>query len=84
MQKILCGNKMDIEAESAEFLQLMMDTEFNQIMSELLILDVDWIEWESEGEIRGVATMGEMCEEYGLTESNIVCLFPPFKIKESK
>jgi len=78
------GNKMDIEDESIEFLEKMMAGEFADLMSELLVLDIEWVECDTKGEIRGIATMGDMDGNMGMTESKVVCLFPPFKPNKSK
>jgi len=74
---------MDIEEQSIEFLERMMATEFAEIMAQYLVLDIDWIEWENEGEIRGVARMGDM-EGNKEIKCGLICLFPPFKLDSSK
>ena len=69
---------MSDEERSVEFLHHHMETSFEKVMSEYLVLDIEWLEeyTERHNEVRAMARLADPI--FPDQESNMICLFPPF------
>jgi hypothetical protein len=69
---------MDLEEKSIEFLEWHMENGYKRLISEKIILDMEWEEGYDgvEDWVRPVARMRDPIGE--TRECNLLCLFPPF------
>ena len=69
---------MSDEEESVAFLQHHMENSFPDLMSNYLVLDIDWLE-EYSGVDNGIRAIARLAPPlFPQQAANIICLFPPF------
>ena len=69
---------MSADEQSVAFLHHHMDFSFADLMSDYIVLDIEWME-EYSGEDDGVRAVATLVDPTSTDEAaNIICLFPPF------
>ena len=69
---------MSDEEQSVAFLHHHMETSFEKVMSEYLVLDIEWLEGYTGRHNEGRAIARLAHPFFPDQESNMICLFPPF------